>query len=153
MAEAIIAAGGRAVITSARSADELKATEAAIAQKYGARRLSAVVADVTAPEQCERVVASTLATFGRLDALINNAGRGMRTVSETYTTNPIKFWEVQPKHWGLIFDTNVDGTFHMTRAAMPHFLARRWGRIVNISTSDMTMVRRGYSPYGPTKAA
>src|SRR5690606_10784991 len=37
--------------------------------------------------------------------------------------------------------------------AVPHMVAQGFGKVINISTSDQTMVRKGYSPYGPTKAA
>jgi 3-oxoacyl-[acyl-carrier protein] reductase len=76
----------------------------------------------------------------------------MRVVSETFTTEPVRFWTVPVAAWRTIVDTNLTGAFQMARAAMPAMLAQRHGRIVNISTSDITMVRNGYSPYGPTKA-
>lgn len=41
----------------------------------------------------------------------------------------------------------------MARACVPHMLANGFGKVINISTSDQTMARRGYSPYGPSKAA
>ena len=41
----------------------------------------------------------------------------------------------------------------LSKAAIPHFLKQRWGRIVNITTSMDTMIRRGWTPYGPSKGA
>jgi NAD(P)-dependent dehydrogenase (short-subunit alcohol dehydrogenase family) len=108
---------------------------------------------VTSDADCARAVAETAAAFGRIDMLVNNAGRGMRLVSETFTTTPVPFWAVPTDAWETIVDINVNGAFRMAKAAMPGFLARGAGRIVNISTSDQTMVRAGYSPYGPSKAA
>jgi 3-oxoacyl-[acyl-carrier protein] reductase len=55
--------------------------------------------------------------------------------------------------WHRIVDTNVNGTFHMARAAIPVLLRQGWGRIVNLSTGMRTMVKIGFSPYGPSKAA
>lgn len=111
------------------------------------------MADVTDPAACERMVAYALARFGRLDALVNNAGLGMRAVSETFNTEPTKFWETRPEAWRQIVDTNVNGAFYAARAAVRPMIERSYGKIVNISTSAQTMVRRGYSPYGPSKAA
>ncbi|RIV12340.1 SDR family oxidoreductase, partial [Klebsiella pneumoniae] len=48
---------------------------------------------------------------------------------------------------------NINGTFNMARAAVPHMVTAGFGKVINISTSDQTIVRKGYAPYGPTKAA
>jgi 3-oxoacyl-[acyl-carrier protein] reductase len=152
MVLALAGAGARVVLTGTAATPELEATRAeaeALAGPGGAR---AVVADVRDPAACEAAVAVALDAFGRLDVLVNNAGRGMRVVSETFTTEPVRFWTVPVADWRTIVDTNFTGAFQMARAAMPAMLAQRRGRIVNISTSDITMVRTGYSPYGPTKA-
>ena len=94
-----------------------------------------------------------MARFGRLDALVNNAGLGMGLVSERFTTHPTRFWETPPEAWRRIVDTNLNGAFHMAAAAARAMVPQGSGKIVNVSTSLPTMVRRGYAPYGPTKAA
>lgn len=147
MALELAEAGAHLVITGARETAELDDVAALIP---GALKL---VADVTDPEACERVARETIARFGRIDVLINNAGRGMRLVSESFNTAPTKFWETRPGDWAAIIDTNVNGAFNMARAVAPHMIVQGFGKIVNISTSDQTMVRRGYAPYGPSKAA
>ncbi|MFZ3119483.1 MAG: SDR family oxidoreductase [Variovorax sp.] len=53
----------------------------------------------------------------------------------------------------MVIETNVNGPFLMARAALPHLLRAGWGRIINISMNHETMRRRGFSPYGPSKAA
>jgi NAD(P)-dependent dehydrogenase (short-subunit alcohol dehydrogenase family) len=148
MALAMAVAGAHVVITAAKAADELARTLTDLGP--GAR---AIKADVTQPEDCARVVAETMAAFGRIDVLVNNAGRGMRLVSETFTTKPVPFWEVPHAIWREIFDINLNGAFAMSYAVTPGMMARGHGRIINISTSDITMVRKGYAPYGPSKAA
>jgi 3-oxoacyl-[acyl-carrier protein] reductase len=152
MALALAGAGASVVITGARAVDELARTSDEIASA-GPGRCLALTADVTRPDDCARVVAEAEAAFGPLDMLVNNAGRGMRLVSESFTTKPVPFWEVPDAAWREIIDINVNGAFAMARAAAPGMIARGRGRIVNISTSDVTMVRRGYAPYGPSKAA
>lgn len=116
-------------------------------------RFRTAVANVTDPDACLRVVAETETRMGPLTALVNNAGRGMRLVSERFNTEPTRFWETDPAAWRAIVDTNLNGAFNMARAAVPGMVARGGGKVINISTSDQTMVRRGYAPYGPSKAA
>jgi 3-oxoacyl-[acyl-carrier protein] reductase len=77
----------------------------------------------------------------------------MKYVSEAFMTTPTRFWETDPQTWRMIINTNVNGPFLMSRAVVPHLLAAGWGRIINISMNYETMRRRGFSPYGPSKAA
>ena len=149
MALELAECGAQIVLTGATETPELHET----AEHIGADQALALAADVTDPEAAARVVGEAEAKFGRVDVLINNAGRGMRLVSETFNTEATKFWEVSPEAWKTIIDINVTGAFVMARAVVPGMIARGFGKIVNISTSDVTMVRRGYSPYGPSKAA
>jgi len=147
MALALRGAGARVAITGQRASEALDQTRRALGPDT-----PAIVADVTDPEACARAVAETVAAFGRLDVLINNAGLGMRAISETFNTVPTKFWEAETTAWSDIVETNVTGPFLMARAAIPGMLAQGFGKIINISTSDITMVRTGYAPYGPSKA-
>lgn len=153
MALALVGAGCRVVVTGAREAGELAKVEEEARALAGEGRLAAVRADVRRWEDCEAVVARTLELFGGLHALVNNAGRGLLLISPTFTTEPARFWEAPVEGWREIVETNVVGPFLMARAAVPCMVERGFGRIVNISTSDRTMVRVGYSPYGPSKAA
>jgi 3-oxoacyl-[acyl-carrier protein] reductase len=74
-------------------------------------------------------------------------------VGDTFLTEPTGFWTVDPDIWRLVIDTNVNGPFLMARSVVPAMLAAGWGRIINISMNRETMRRRGFSPYGPSKAA
>lgn len=152
MAMGLVAAGAAVVATAARERHELES----LAFGTGADMagcLHVLVADVTREEDCARTVASAIDRFGRLDILVNNGGRGMKYVSEDFMTQPTRFWETPAYTWRLVINTNVVGPFLMARAAVPAMLERRWGRIVNISINTETMRRRGFSPYGPSKAA
>lgn len=153
MALALAAAGAWVAIAGAKASDALDATVAEAERLAGAGRALAVVADVADFEACRAAEAATVAAFGRIDVLVNNAGLGMRLVSERFNTEPTRFWETDPAAWRRIVDANLNGAFHMARAVVPGMVARGFGKVINISTSDQTMVRRGYSPYGPTKAA
>jgi NAD(P)-dependent dehydrogenase (short-subunit alcohol dehydrogenase family) len=90
---------------------------------------------------------------GRIDVLVNNAARGMRFVNERFMTDPRPFWEADPAAWRMVIETNIVGVFLMSRAVVPHMLAAGRGSIINITVSETTMTRRGFSPYGPSKAA
>jgi NAD(P)-dependent dehydrogenase (short-subunit alcohol dehydrogenase family) len=139
----------KVVAIAAREAAQVEA----VAAEAGDGRVCALIADVTKEADCQRVVATALDRFGRLDVLVNNAGRGMKYVSEDFMTEPTRFWDVAPETWRLVIDTNVVGPFLMARAAVPQMLAAGWGRIVNVTINAETMRRRGFSPYGPSKAA
>ena len=77
----------------------------------------------------------------------------MKYVSNAFLSEPTRFWEVAPQTWRMVIDTNVNGPFMMARSAVPVMLEAGWGRIVNVSMNHETMRRRGFSPYGPSKAA
>ena len=115
--------------------------------------MSLLVADVTQEHDCAEVVNAAVKRFGRLDILVNNADRGMKYVSNEFLTELTQFWKVAPETWRLAIDTNVNGPFMLARRAVPVMLKAGWGRIVNVSVSQATMRRRGFSPYGPSKAA
>jgi 3-oxoacyl-[acyl-carrier protein] reductase len=155
MAEALVEAGHRVVITGAREADELQA--AAQRLNAGAEgstpRAVAMRADVSSWSDCQAVAQRCVDAFGRIDGLINNAGRGMLEISPDFNRQPALFWQADPQGFQNIIDANVTGAFLMARACVPIMVAQGFGRVLNISTSAVTMVRTGYCPYGPSKAA
>lgn len=153
MALGLARAGAAVVITAAREKFELEDVVAEAASIDGAGRVVPIVADVSVCSECESVVAQTAETFGRIDILVNNAARGMRFVNEGFMEQASPFWDTDPETWRMMVDTNVNGPFYMARAVMPHFLTRHWGRIVNVTINAATMRRRGFSPYGASKAA
>ena len=152
MALALAAAGARIAVTGAADSFQLQQTAEDLAALAGPGNSLALASDVTDDKAARACIDRCIETFGHLDALVNNAGRGMRLISETFNTQPTRFWEADRRAWETIIDVNINGTFFMAKAAIPHMLERGFGKIINISTSDLTMVRRGYSPYGPSKA-
>jgi NAD(P)-dependent dehydrogenase (short-subunit alcohol dehydrogenase family) len=153
MALGLVRAGANVVITAARSPLEIEMVENEATKIGDAGRLRRFAADVTSEEDCRFVVSQTIHEFGSVHILVNNAGRGMRFVSEKFFDTPTKFWGTDPAVWRMIIDTNVNGPFLMARAVTPHMLKQDWGRIINISMNHETMRRAGFSPYGPSKAA
>ena len=152
MALALARAHCKVCITGNTVSAELDETAKQIARLTGENNVLAVVADVTDENAIQRLMTVCHDRFGKIDVLINNAGRGMRLISETFNTKPTKFWHCEPDAWRRIVDINANGPFLMARAVVPRMLEQNFGKIINISTSDQTMVRTGYSPYGPSKA-
>ena len=144
-------AGADVVISAARNADEAEAVAELASSLPGS--IQAVPADVTVAGDVERLVARALDISGRIDVLVNNAARGMRFVNPRFMTDPQPFWEADPEAWALVIETNIVGVFLMSRAVVPHMLAAGGGSIINVTINHSTMVRRGFSPYGPSKAA
>src|SRR5258706_13489481 len=150
IAEAHLQEGASVTITAGREQAELDQ----LAKSNWSEHMLAVLADVADPQACERVVEQTVQRFGHIDVLVNNAARGMKYVSSSFLTEPTRFWEVEPSVWRMIIGTNVNGPFYMARAVVTRLLEQqREGSIINISVSYATMKRRGFSPYGPSKAA
>jgi NAD(P)-dependent dehydrogenase (short-subunit alcohol dehydrogenase family) len=153
MALGLLRAGANVVITAARTPQEIETVENEDVKIGDAGVLRKFVADVTREEDCRLAVSETIREFGSVHILLNNAGRGMRFVSEKFFDTPTKFWQTDPAVWRMIIDTNVNGPFLMAREVAPHMLKQGWGRIINISMNHETMRRAGFSPYGPSKAA
>jgi NAD(P)-dependent dehydrogenase (short-subunit alcohol dehydrogenase family) len=144
-------AGADVVITAARNPQQAEEVAAAGAGLPGSIR--ALAADVMTPVDVDRVVERALELRGSIDVLVNNAARGMRFVNERFMSDPQPFWEADPEAWRMVMETNTVGVFMMTRAVVPHMLSAGRGSIINVTINHETMVRRGFSPYGPSKAA
>jgi NAD(P)-dependent dehydrogenase (short-subunit alcohol dehydrogenase family) len=149
MALGLSRSGLRVAVTAARNRDEIEA----VAREAPPGQIYPVMADVSRESACAALIQQVEARLGPVDVLVNNAGRGMRFVSERFLSEPHPFWKTDPETWRMIIATNVNGPFFMARAVTPGMIARGWGRIINISINHETMRRRGFSPYGPSKAA
>ncbi len=149
IAERYAEEGCRVVVIAARERKEIDS----FVSKWGKEKTLALLADVADYRACEAVIKEAISRFGRIDVLVNNAGRGMKYVSPTFMTEPARFWETDPETWKMVIDTNVNGPFYMARAVVPHMLLQKSGAIINVTMNYETMKRKGFSPYGPSKAA
>jgi 3-oxoacyl-[acyl-carrier protein] reductase len=149
MALGLSRAGFRVAITAARNRAELEA----VAREAPPGHVYPVISDASRESDCAALVREVQEQLGPVDVLVNNAGRGMRYVSERFMVEPTRFWETDPETWQMVIDTNVNGPFFLARAVTSGMISRGWGRIINISINHETMRRVGFSPYGPSKAA
>jgi 7-alpha-hydroxysteroid dehydrogenase len=132
---------GAHVVCAARSEAEIEAV-AEEARRFGSRAL-AVPCDVTDPAQLEDVTRRTIAEFGRIDLLVNNAGG----------YPPMPFLDTDLASWEWCFKFNLNSAFALTRACVPHMLAGDGGAILNISSAAGRIVRKNFVAYGTAKAA
>ncbi|MEC7489419.1 MAG: SDR family oxidoreductase [Pseudomonadota bacterium] len=150
MTEALAVAGYR---VAALDVSEELAKQTAMKRPDLADSILPIGGDVRSPVACQDAITQTVENFGALHMLVNNAGIGQSSIREDYYVDNIMFWDVPDKNWENVLDTNVKGAFLMAKAAISHLQNAEWGRIVNVTTSLDTMIRRGWTPYGPSKAA
>lgn len=108
------------------------------------RRSLVVKADVSNQNDVEAMRRSVLAEFdGGVDILVNNAG----------IHHHLKSWEMDLVEWRRILAVNVDGVFLCTNALNREMRAKRWGRVINISSTDAFTGTDHEAHYGTSKAA
>jgi 3-oxoacyl-[acyl-carrier protein] reductase len=98
--------------------------------------------DVTVQAQVDALVRTAIDSWGRIDVLVNNAGLG----------GYAKVAEMTDEQWGKVLDVTLNGTFRMTRAVLPHMIARRAGAIVNNASVLGWRAQEGQSHYAAAKA-
>lgn len=148
-----LAAAGASVAMIDIDEDVLTAAAAETAEIGGQGCALPIVADVTSAAAAKAALDRTVAQFGHLDALINDAVVGPERIGPDFFNDKRKFWELDDDLWRRMLDVNIFGPQLMARTVAPHMIERGWGRIVNITTSLDTMYLAGAGAYGPTKAA
>ena len=132
--------GANVAITYTKGADAAASVVKEI--EHAGRKAIAIQADAADAEAVKTAVEKTVATFGRLDVLVNNAG----------TAIPKTFEETTLEEMDRVIDINVRGTFVATQAALKHM--KDGGRIIMIGSSvGERMMTPGLVPYSATKGA
>ncbi len=139
IAEAFAAAGAKVAIVGLE-ADAVR--QAADEMRAAGRDVLGIHADITRQQDVDRLMAETISRFGRLDVLVNNAGRSMR--GKVLDTTPEQFRE--------LMELNFIALVRCTRAAVPHLLERR-GHVVNIGSLAAKSAARWVGAYPATKFA
>ena len=140
-----LAAEGARVVGGDIDASILERTVIAL-QKAGAPFVG-VVGDVTEPDAAKQLVETAVERFGRIDILVNVVG-GSRNA---------RIWEMREEDWDHTLRWNLRSTFLCTRAALPHMIEQRYGKIVCISSgaregTPWTAYYAGGSAYSTAKA-
>jgi len=143
MALGLAAAGASVVV-----ADLDGANASAVAREIEAAGGEAMPATVDIGDRpsIARMVSEALDRFGHIDVLVNNASR-----FNDLTRGP--FQSISDSEWRSALDVNVTGTFNCVRAVESHMRARKWGRIVNVSSGTVRMGRPDFLHYVTSKSA
>jgi 3-oxoacyl-[acyl-carrier protein] reductase/pteridine reductase len=140
IALALAAAGADVAITWRSSQVEAAETVGAI-EESGCRALS-VECEVRSEDSVQRAIAATIARFGRLDVVVNNAA--------VFETSPLG--QISLEQWDAVFETNARGPFLVAREALVHLRAAR-GRIINMGSLGGLHAWAGHAHYCSSKAA
>jgi NAD(P)-dependent dehydrogenase (short-subunit alcohol dehydrogenase family) len=131
---------GADVVVCSRRRDALE--EVAAAVRAEGRRALVAPCDVADAADVERVVADTMAAFGRIDILVNNAAYRIRYAFE----------DLPRKEWDAMVGANLTGVFLLTQAVGRVMIGQRAGKIVNVSSTAGRTGARGMAAYAATKA-
>ncbi len=134
-----LASLGSTVVVTGRTEESLEQVVGEIAQAGGKAEFRLM--NIRDQEMVDQVVQDVVATHGRLDGLVNNAGGQF----------PVQAAELKPKGWNAVIDTNLNGTWWVTQAAYHHAFAEHGGAIVNI-VADVWMGIPGMVHSGAARA-
>jgi NAD(P)-dependent dehydrogenase (short-subunit alcohol dehydrogenase family) len=140
IAQALAEAGAQLAVVSRQleqaqtTADEILAATGQMCQGYRC--------DMTAPEQIPELVQAVLQDFGQIDIVVNNAGINIR--------RPIE--ELSLEEFRQVQDANLTGPWLLCRAVASHLKERRYGRVINISSTAAMSSVAGLTPYTSSKA-
>jgi 3-oxoacyl-[acyl-carrier protein] reductase len=102
----------------------------------------AVKADIGVWEEVESLYSAVVDRLGPVDIVINNAAIRKDTLMAVQS----------PQDWRRVIDTNLMGTFYVTRVALPHMMRQRWGRVVNVVSPSGLIATAGQTAYSASKA-
>jgi len=134
-----LAGAGADVALAARSKAALEET-AHLAAPCGRRTLVAPT-DVASYTAVDALVQRTIRELGRLDIVVNNSG----------VAKVAPLVEMTPEDWRFMLDVNLTGVFNGCRAAAPHLIAQKSGKVINVASVLGQVGLPGYTVYGATK--
>jgi 3-oxoacyl-[acyl-carrier protein] reductase len=132
--------GAKVVVNSARSAEAAQEVVQEICAAGG--EAVSVMADVSVQADAERLIKTTIDTYGHLDILVNNAG----------TTRDTLLMRMSEADWDAVIDLNLKGTFNCTKAAARPLLRAKGGRIINVTSVSGLAGNAGQANYAASKA-
>lgn len=137
----VLARAGASVVLNHRNSST-EAVEVAEAIAGEGRRVLTVQADVGNEDQVVAMVKQVIKEFGRIDILVNNAGI---TSDNLVALMPLSQWQ-------SVLSADLTSAFLCAKAALPHMVRARWGRIINISSAIGLIGQAGQANYAAAKA-
>src|SRR5437016_4804871 len=131
-----LAEAGADIVISSRHEDELRPALDEILKDTG-RKGAYVVADMGRRDEVARLAKTALDRLGRVDILINNAGTNTPQITE----------QIRDEDWNRVLEINLSSVMALTRALVPQMKARRWGRIIHISSIMGFISKEGRNVY------
>ena len=135
-----LADAGASVAVSARNEEVAGRVAQEIAARGGGASIG-IGMDVAVAAQVEAMVEQTIRELGAVDILVNNAGINIRGPIEDLTESD----------WDAVIDTNLKGPWLCSRAVARHMKARKWGRVINVSSMLGEISMPGRTPYASSK--
>ena len=143
-AEALADEGAAIVVATAKSVTEAERVVRGLLARGG--RAVSVQADVSRAEDVQRLVQTTVKTYGRLDILVNNAGTTGPHLNKPLVDMPEELWD-------FMVGNHLKSAFLCIKYAAPHMIAQGWGRIINTSSIHGRVGGRpSLGHYGAAKA-
>ena len=124
IASALAAEGCDVMLNGFGDSAAIEKSRAGLAEKHGVR-VGYSAADMSKPAEIRELVADTVREFGAVDILANNAG----------IQHVAKIVDFPEERWDAVITINLSAAFHASKAALPHMIAKKWGRIVNIASA------------------
>ena len=158
----VFAEAGADVAISARTLENLKAAEEQIS-KHGHKVVS-IATDVSDSGAVDAMVAQATEALGGIDILVNNAGRAEggpvaalpeQPGPETgigYSNPPEDAPSLADDTWRKTMETNLNGPFYTCRAVAPQMMQRRYGKVINIASTNAVLAYPYDAPYQTSKA-
>ena len=139
IAQRMLASGANVVLWDADAA-KLEEAKASLA---GAGTVFVEMVELTSEQEVEAATQRTLAAAGKIDILVNNAG---------ITGGNATTWELSPEVWRRVIEVNLVAPYLVCRAVVPHMIAAKYGRIVNIASVAGKEGNPNASHYSASKA-
>jgi 2-deoxy-D-gluconate 3-dehydrogenase len=134
-----LADAGADVVLAGRAKQDLEETAQRAAR--GGRRVLVVPTDVALYTEVDALIQRTVGELGRLDVVVNNAG----------VAKVAPLVEMTSEDWRRMLDVNLTGVFNGCRAAAPHLIAQKSGKVINVASVLGQVGLPGYTIYGATK--
>ncbi|MFA6569180.1 MAG: glucose 1-dehydrogenase [Victivallales bacterium] len=125
--------------------DQVKVEQVAETIRAAGGTALAFAVDITRNDDVKAVAAKVLATFGQIDILVNNAGAGWQKAT--------LFQDAPDGSWEWILDLNIKGTLYFTRAVLENMVARKCGKIINITSIAASVGIPKLAVYAASKGA